>query len=235
MIELNISKNLYGSNGHMELDVNINIPNGQFVVVMGSSGSAKTSLLRILAGLDEANGEILVDKKFWLNHTYSLSCQKRDIGFLFQDFALFENMTVLENLLYVNKDKEFALRLLEMVDMLDMQHRDVVSLSGGQKQRVALCRAMSSKPKILLLDEPLSSLDSNMKLQLEDEILKFHKSFGTTTLMVSHDANSAYKMADRVVVLDKGKVISDGSVKDVLEQTTVTSYEIKSLIKEDNE
>ena len=235
MIDLNISKQLHGVSGVMELDVNLSIPNGQFVAIMGQSGSAKTSLLRILAGLDEANGEILVDKKFWLNHTYSLECQKREIGFLFQGFALFENMTVLENLLYVNGNKEFALTLLDMVDMVDMQHRDVLSLSGGQKQRVALCRAMILKPKILLLDEPLSSLDANMKIKLEDEIVKFHKKFGTTTIMVSHDANSAYKMADRVVVLDRGKIVADGSANDVLEEKRVTSYEIKSLNKEHNE
>ena len=125
--------------------------------------------------------------------------QKRKIGFVFQDFALFPNMSVLENLLYVRKDKNLANQLLEMVEMKNLSERYPNTLSGGQKQRVALCRALMRKPEILLLDEPFSALDEKKKEELQNEIYLFHKEFNLTTIMVSHSSTEIYKLADKMI------------------------------------
>ncbi|WP_373032228.1 ABC transporter ATP-binding protein [Sulfurovum sp.] len=224
MIQIDIHKKLHGSQGDMNLDVKLDIQKGEFVALMGESGSGKTTLLRVLAGLEKAEGEINVDDVFWLKKQKMLPPQQREIGFVFQDYALFENMSVEENLLYVNDDKVLAKKLLQMTELNRLANRNVKGLSGGQKQRVSLCRAMMNKPKLLLMDEPLSALDPAMKTKLQDEILKLHKTFGTTTIMVSHDADVSYTLADRILVLDHGKIIADGTPQEILLKTSTITY-----------
>ncbi|MEA3315076.1 MAG: ATP-binding cassette domain-containing protein [Campylobacterota bacterium] len=219
MIKIDINKKLHGSSGDMNLDISLDIKSGDFVALAGQSGSGKTTLLRILAGLEEAKGSISIDDDIWLGEKYVLSPQKRKIGFVFQDYALFPNMTVEENLYFVEKDKELANHLLNLTELSKLKDRLPNSLSGGQKQRVSLCRAMMNKPKLLLMDEPLSALDPYMRTKLQNEILTLHKEFGTTTIMVSHDPSEIYRLASRVVVLDQGKIINDGTPKDVLLKT----------------
>ena len=219
MISLNIKKELHGSNGVMNLDINLSLQNGEFIALSGVSGSGKTTLLRVLAGLEEAFGEIIVDDEIWLNEKIKKPIQKRDIGFVFQDYALFPNLSVIDNLLYVKKDKDLAKQLLILTDLYELKNRYPNSLSGGQKQRVSLCRALMKRPKILLMDEPLSALDPYMRLKLQDEILTLHKEFKTTTIMVSHDPSEMYKLASRVLVLKDGKIIDDGLPKDILLKT----------------
>ncbi|MBA1421414.1 MAG: ABC transporter ATP-binding protein [Epsilonproteobacteria bacterium] len=220
MVEIAIKKPLQGSQGTMILDVNVHIEEGSFTVIMGESGSGKTTLLRVLAGLEKAEGDIRVEGKAWKN----LPPQQREIGFAFQDYALFENMSVEQNLLFVHEDKALAEKLLSLTELTGLATRNVKSLSGGQKQRVSLCRAMMKKPKLLLMDEPLSALDEKMRIKLQDEIAKLHRAFGTTTLMVSHDAEASYALADRIVVLEQGKVIKDGSKEEVLVENVVKRY-----------
>lgn len=219
MISLNIKKELHGSNGVMNLDINLSLQNGEFVALSGVSGSGKTTLLRVLAGLEEAFGEIIVDGEIWLNEKIKKPIQKRDIGFVFQDYALFPNLSVIDNLLYVKKDKDLAKQLLSLTDLYELKNRYPNSFSGGQKQRISLCRALMKRPKILLMDEPLSALDPHMRLKLQDEILTLHKEFKTTTIMVSHDPSEMYKLASRVLVLKDGKIIDDGLPKDILLKT----------------
>ena len=219
MIKIDISKKLHGSIGEMDLNVNLQIKQGEFVALAGLSGSGKTTLLRILAGLEEANGTINTSNTFWLNDKFCLPSQKRDIGFVFQDYALFPNFSVIDNLLYVNKDKDLANYLLKMTELDELKNRFPQTLSGGQKQRISLCRALMNRPKILLMDEPLSALDSNMRTKLQDEILTLHKEFGTTTIMVSHDSSEIYRLANRMVVLNYGQIISDGTPKEILLKT----------------
>ena len=216
MFDIDINKTLHGSNGAMNLHVKCYIEEGEFVAVSGKSGSGKTTLLRILSGLEMAGGSIEVDDVSWLAKGKSLAVQKRNIGFVFQDYALFENMSVEENLLFVSKDKELAEQLLEMTELSSLKKQLPKMLSGGQKQRVALCRALMNRPKLLLLDEPLSALDGAMRLKLQDEILRLHKMFGTTTIMVSHDPSEIYRMASRVLVLENGKIVNDGTAKEVM-------------------
>jgi len=220
MININITKKLYGSAGEMDLKVDLQIKQGEFVALTGLSGSGKTTLLRVLAGLEEAKGRVSLGYEVWLEGSHSLAPQKREIGFVFQDYALFANMSVEENLLFVSKDKALASQLLEMTELTALKNRLPNTLSGGQKQRVSLCRALMGRPKLLLMDEPLSALDPAMRTKLQNEILLLHKAFGTTTIMVSHDPSEIYRLSERVLVLKEGKVISDGSAKEVLLKTT---------------
>ena len=219
MIKINIQKQLHGSNGLMNLDVNLEIKQGEFLALAGLSGSGKTTLLRILAGLEEASGIIKINDSIWLDEKFSLSPQKREIGFVFQDYALFPNYTVLENLLYVNKDIELANHLLKITELSELKNRLPQTLSGGQKQRISLCRALMNRPKILLMDEPLSALDPSMRTKLQNEILTLHKEFNTTTIMVTHDPSEIYRLSNRMVVLNNGQIIKDTTPKEALLKT----------------
>lgn len=219
MLDIKIKKPLHGSHGSMDLDIAISIEEYAFIVLSGQSGSGKTTLLRVLAGLENAHGEIRVNGETWLKEGYTMPPQQRHIGFVFQDYALFENMSVEKNLLFVNNDADLAQKLLQMTALENLKERLPNRLSGGQKQRVALCRAMMKRPKLLLMDEPLSALDSAMRHKLQDDILKLHKAFGTTTIMVSHDPSEIYKLAQQVIVLEAGKVTQKGTPREVLLQT----------------
>lgn len=220
MIGIDINKTLHGSMGEMELTVDLEIKEGEFIALSGQSGSGKTTLLRIIAGLESARGSLRVGDEVWMDEKHTLPPQKRKIGFVFQDYALFPNMTVLQNLLFVEKDHALAEHLLEMTGLDELKERLPSTLSGGQKQRVSLCRAMMNRPKILLMDEPLSALDPAMRTKLQQEILTLHKNFGTTTIMVSHDPSEIYRLASRVIVLDHGKVIRDDTPKKALLKTS---------------
>ncbi|MEN8146555.1 MAG: ATP-binding cassette domain-containing protein [Campylobacterota bacterium] len=219
MVNITIHKVLQGSAGEMALDVDMAIEEHAFVALAGQSGSGKTTLLRILAGLEKAEGVIDVSGDVWQNSRSVLAPQKRGIGFVFQDYALFANMSVEQNLLYVAKDYDLARHLLEMTGLYELRDRLPATLSGGQKQRVSLCRAMMNRPKLLLMDEPLSALDPAMRTKLQRDILKLHREFGTTTIMVSHDPSEIYRLADRVIVLEQGRAVQDGTPKEVLLKT----------------
>jgi molybdate transport system ATP-binding protein len=220
MINININKSLYGSNGKMDLDINLEIKNNEFIALSGDSGSGKTTILRILAGLEKSKGQIVVDGTIWQKDNYSLPTQKREIGFVFQDYALFNNMTVEQNLLFVKNNKQLSTKLLKMTNLEKLKDRLPASLSGGQKQRVSLCRAYMNQPKLLLMDEPLSALDSSMRTKLQNEILTLHKEFGTTTIMVSHDLSEIYRLSSRVLILKNGIIIDDSTPKDILLKNT---------------
>jgi molybdate transport system ATP-binding protein len=220
MIKLDVRKTLQGSAGEMRLDVALSIREHTFVALAGPSGSGKTTLLRILAGLEKAEGDITVGPREWLARGKSLPPQKRGIGFVFQDYALFPNMTVEQNLLYANQDRAHAAVLLDLTELLELKDRLPGTLSGGQKQRVALCRAFMNRPKLLLMDEPLSALDPAMRTKLQHDILTLHKAFGTTTVMVSHDPSEIYRLAERVAVLEQGRIVKDGAPTEVLLRTS---------------
>lgn len=219
MIEFSLKKELFGVNENMELNVKISFKSGSFISLSGESGSGKTTILRCLAGLEKANGFIKVDDEIWQDEKIFLSPQKRRIGFVFQDYALFENLSVKDNFLFVEKDIDHCNKLLDMLGLISLKDRYPANLSGGQKQRVALGRAMMRKPKLLLLDEPLSALDPHLRARLQDEISKIQDMFKTTTILVSHDPNEIYKLANYMFVLKNGKIVKNGTPKEILLKT----------------
>lgn len=228
MIDISLQKELTAATGIMKLQVDFQIEPGQFVTLFGSSGAGKTSVLRMIAGLMQPeSGKIVVNKNTWINvgKGISLKPQQRRIGFLFQDYALFPNMTVQENLLYAmekGQDRSIVDELIEIIELNDLRHRKPSTLSGGQNQRVALARALVRKPEILMLDEPLSALDSQMRIKLQDFILKVHKQYNLTTILVSHDANEVIKLSDKVFFIEDGKIVRQGIPTDVFASKRVS-------------
>lgn len=216
MIKLDFHKSLSASDGQMNLRIKCDIRKGELVTLYGESGSGKTSTLRILAGLLKPDkGVIRVENTSWVDTKKRgyLSPQKRNIGYVFQDYALFPNMTVKQNLEFAahkGQNKRVISDLIELMELGDLNSRKPQTLSGGQQQRVALARALVHKPKILLLDEPLAALDYKIRLKLQDYISRIHKEYSLTTLLVSHDPGEIMKLSDRVIVLEKGKIIKQG-------------------------
>jgi len=214
MIDIQISKLLDGPNGTMQLQIDQRIEHGHLVTLYGKSGAGKTSLLRVLAGLmTPESGLIQVHDEVWFDSKKGINEKpgNRSIGMVFQSFALFPNMTVRENLIYGLKhgsNKGLVDELIEVIELNGLSDRKPATLSGGQQQRVALARALVARPKILLLDEPLSALDQVMRIKLQDYILKIHRRFELTTFLVSHDVGEILKLSDLVIHLEDGQVLS---------------------------
>ena len=214
---------------HVLKNIDFSVKKGEIVVVCGPSGSGKSTLIRCINGLEDIDdGDIIVDNIDIHASKKNLQAIRSEVGMVFQHFNLFPHLTILENITIaptlvknMNKKevKQIAMDLLEKVKLADKANSYPADLSGGQKQRVSLCRALMKRPKILLMDEPLSALDTHMRVKLQDEILALHKEFGTTTIMVSHDPSEMYKLASRVLVLKDGKIIDDGLPKDILLKT----------------
>lgn len=229
MIEFSAHKMLQTAEGKLPLEVSFQVHRGQFLTLYGKSGAGKTTVLRILAGLTKADAaRIVVDGEVWEDSTLKkrLPAQKRPIGFVFQDFALFPNLSVRENLAFAlpkGEAKGLIDELLEMMELQSLQKSNPQHLSGGQKQRVALARAIVRRPKILVLDEPLSALDDEMRLKLQDYVLKIHQTFQLTTLMVSHHLPEIFKLSDHVLVLDNGQLIKKGSPERVFSEDRISS------------
>jgi len=192
----------------------------------GSSGAGKTSILRMITGLlKPQKGQITVDNLIWLNTQRGInySPQMRQVGMVFQDYALFPNMTVEKNLLFAlpkNGDKRIVEEIMEVIELEGLKGKYPKLLSKGQQQRVALGRALVQRPKLLLLDEPLSALDDTMRLKLQDYILKVHDLYNLTTILISHDIGEILKMADKVFHIQNGGIIESGSPKDVFKKQT---------------
>lgn len=216
MIKIDCKKSLNGADGKFDLDVNLHIEKGEFVSLYGKSGSGKTTLLRLIAGFETPDSGVIKAGDIALfDGAKSLPPQKRNIGFLFQDYALFPNMSVIKNLLFADDNLDLANRLLDLVEMRPLANAAIARLSGGQKQRVALARALMRKPEILLLDEPLSALDNVMREKLQDYLIKIHSEFGMTTILVSHDIAEIYKLASRVLVLEDGVIVREGTPNEI--------------------
>lgn len=212
-LDFYINKNLHAASGIIKLDVRIGIPKGEIIALFGKSGAGKTTILRILAGLTMPDfGFIKLEDEVWYQSETStdLPVKKRSTGFVFQDYALFPNMSVRQNLEFAFNDKKKIDELLDFVQLGNLQNRMPQTLSGGQKQRVALARALITNPKLLLLDEPLSALDIDMRQELQDLILKINKELNITMIIVSHDLAEIFKLSKKVYVFDEGKIINHG-------------------------
>ena len=220
-MDFQLTKRLKGAEGDFLLDVDLRVDEGEFLTLFGRSGAGKSTLLRCLAGLEMPDsGTLRVNDDTWFDASRGIALppQQRHVGFVFQDYALFPNMTVRGNL-------EFALRkggnrkrideLIAMMELGELQHRKPAMLSGGQKQRVALARALAAEPRLLLLDVPLSALDQETRLRLQDEILRLQRHFGLTTVLVSHDVSEVYKLSRRVIVIENGRAVREGAPAEV--------------------
>lgn len=212
MISINVSKTLNTADGVLNAEFSIDIRNGEFLTLFGPSGAGKTTLMRMIAGLETPDsGTIEVDGEVWFDSTKKINLppQKRSIGFVFQDYALFPTMSVRKNLLFAAESaeqKQGVDELIAMVELENLASRLPATLSGGQKQRVALARALVRRPKILLLDEPLSALDPVMRQKLQDELALIHSRLGVTTLLVSHDIAETVKLSDRLASVVSGRI-----------------------------
>ncbi|NMY40197.1 ABC transporter ATP-binding protein [Pseudomonas sp. WS 5013] len=199
-------------------DIHCEIEKGEFVTLLGPSGCGKSTLLRCIAGLTEVDGgQILLDGQ----DLVPLSPQKRGIGMVFQSYALFPNMTVQQNVAFglrmqkVGKD-ETAQRVdevLRLVELHDYAARYPHQLSGGQCQRVALARSLVTRPRLLLLDEPLSALDARIRKHLREQIRAIQQELGLTTIFVTHDQEEALTMSDRIFLMNAGKIVQSGDAE----------------------
>lgn len=221
-------------------DLTLQVSEGEFLSLLGPSGCGKSTLLKTIAGINEvASGKITLDGEL-INDKPSY---KREAVIVFQDMRLFPNMTVAENVAYplrikgVNKADRLnrAERFLASVQLEGMGNRRVSQLSGGQQQRVALARALAAEPKLMLLDEPFSSLDENLREDMRRLVRDLHKEFKMTTIMVTHDRLEALSMADRVAVMFDGRIVQTGTPDQILtepEDKRVSDYfDRNSLVK----
>ena len=192
-------------------NINLEIKDKEFIVLVGSSGCGKSTILRLISGLEDiTSGEILIDDKV-VNNVHP---KDRDIAFVFQSYALYPHMSVYDNIAFGLKMRKYDKKTIdtkvrevaESLNLTELLNRKPKQLSGGQRQRVALGRAIVRNPKVFLMDEPLSNLDANLRVHMRSEIKRLHQKLKTTFIYVTHDQTEALTMGDRIVVLDKGKI-----------------------------
>jgi sulfate/thiosulfate transport system ATP-binding protein len=211
---------------HAIRNITLAVPTGQFLALLGPSGSGKTTLLRIVAGLDRADeGAVFIDGQ----DATEQGARARNVGFVFQHYALFRHMTVFENVAFglrvrsrdrrptEQQIKERVGELLTLVQLDFLAHRLPSQLSGGQRQRVALARALAVEPAVLLLDEPFGALDAKVRQELRSWLRRLHDEIGLTSVFVTHDQEEALELADRVVIFNHGIIEQDGSPEEVVE------------------
>ncbi len=192
-------------------DLSFDLLEGEFLSILGPSGCGKTTLLRILIGLEKADsGKIMKSGR----DISVLSSYDRGMGIVFQNYALFPNMTVLQNVQYAltlrketkDKAREIALQTLENVGLMDQMHKRPNQLSGGQQQRVAIARTLATNPDIILLDEPISALDVTNREIMKAELKQLQKKFNVTMLFITHDQEEAFFLSDRIMVMNEGNI-----------------------------
>jgi len=208
MLKLNGIKKSFDGTAVLN-DISLEIGDSQIVSILGSSGGGKTTLLNIILGLLQPDSGIIV---FNGNDITNTPMERRGFNIVFQDYALFPNLTAYKNIVYGLRnypDRSTKEEIEALIDLLDLRghlNKKIDQLSGGQKQRVALARTMVMKPKILLLDEPLSALDGVIKESIKEKIVTIAKEFHLTTIIVTHDPEEALTISDKVLILNKGKI-----------------------------
>ncbi|MEI6385759.1 MAG: ABC transporter ATP-binding protein [Spirochaetota bacterium] len=218
MLSISFGKELKGGcapagGRSFRLEVDLSVPEGSFLGVLGPSGSGKTTLLRGLAGLYRPDsGFISLGIHSWYDSCAGVFVppRQRPVGLVFQDYALFPNMTVYGNVQYATGDHARTNELLELVCMDTQAGHFPRELSGGQKQRTALARALGRKPALLLLDEPLSALDEELRLSLREELRRIQRETGVTAILVSHSRDDVFRLCDEVIELEGGRVRNRG-------------------------
>ncbi len=206
--------------------VSLTVEAGELVALLGPSGSGKTTLLRTIAGLEQQeSGQVFFDDI----DANELTLRERRIGFVFQQYALFKHMTVMDNIAFglrarprASRPAESSIRarveeLLSLVQLVGLENRYPTQLSGGQRQRVALARALAIEPRVLLLDEPFGALDAKVRKDLRRWLRELHERTGHTTLLVTHDQEEAFELADRVAILNNGKIEQVGAPAKIID------------------
>ena len=221
LLKFRASKMLHTAGGQQPLDIAFELEKGRLLTIYGPSGAGKTTLLRMLAGLtDMDSGRIEADGEPWYDSGAKINkpARKRSVGMVFQDFALFPHLSVRGNLefaLEAGDDKRLVDELIDLMELGALQNIRPSLLSGGQQQRVALARAMVRRPRLLLLDEPLSALDDEMRFRLQDYILRAHRQYELTTILVSHYLPEIFRLSDEVICLEKGRIERQGRPSDI--------------------
>ncbi|MBI1256797.1 MAG: ATP-binding cassette domain-containing protein [Chloroflexi bacterium] len=205
--------------------IDLSLAQGEILCLLGPSGCGKTTLLRIVAGLETADsGDVLLEGKSILNQPV----HTRDFGLMFQDFALFPHLNVLQNVEFglrmkgISERKQRAQEVLELVGLSGFEGRDVAQLSGGERQRVALARSLAPNPRLLMLDEPLGSLDAALRERLVVDLRQIIKRVGLTALYVTHDQHEAFVIADRIALMNAGQVEQVGTPIEVYRHPQTT-------------
>jgi iron(III) transport system ATP-binding protein len=221
----NLSKRFHRVGTPTVNDVNFSLEAGKIVALLGPSGCGKTTTLRLIAGFEQPDaGEITLENRMLFGPGIDLPPEARGIGFVFQDYALFPHLSVLENVIFglhhlpKNERLERAREVLALVGLLVFQDRAPHQLSGGQQQRVALARALAPRPKLILLDEPFSSLDAQLRASTRLEVRRILEQIGATALLVTHDQEEAMAFADRLIVMRDGRIEQQGSPERVYAQ-----------------
>jgi len=206
---------------------------GTICAIVGESGSGKSTLLRLIAGLERPhNGSIRINERLVSDNRTMVAPGKREVGFVFQNFALFPHLTVEQNITFglKNNKKATAQNLLQLIKMEGYEHAYPSQLSGGQEQRVALARTLAANPQLLLLDEPFSSLDANLKADLRQEIKAIVNKIGTSMVFITHDIVDAIDIADEIIFIKEGTIIDHSSIANFSKNTKDSA--IKQLIAE---
>jgi molybdate transport system ATP-binding protein len=217
MTSFSLQKKLHSVSGVLMLDINCEIENNSFISLYGPSGAGKTSLLRMLAGfMKPDSGFIKVNDEIWFDSENKINVppEKRVTGFVFQDYALFPNMNVQQNISFAlgkTQSGKTVDDLMELMGLTGLRNKRIQQLSGGQQQRVALARALVRKPKLLLLDEPLSAIDMEMRINLQETLLAIHSLYKITTIIVSHQADEIVKLTSKTIYLKQGTVLKYSS------------------------
>lgn len=214
----------------------MNIEKGEVISILGRSGSGKSTILRILAGLEKSTkGSLTIQDEIVFDDNTFLQPEKRGIGMVFQDYALFPHMTVGENILFglfqlkkAQKKKRLK-EVLELVELEDYEKRYPHQLSGGQQQRVAIARAIAPNPHLILLDEPFSNLDAELQVKIRKDLREILKKANITSIFVTHDENDAHALADRIVKLKNGCIDLIGSPCDLLGTTPYPTLDLDTI------
>lgn len=224
-MHVHLEKQLRGGREPIHLNVSFEVKTGELVAIMGPSGAGKTSILKMIAGLllpDQ--GQVKVKNQVWFNSSsrINLKPQSRSIGYVFQDYALFPNMSVRKNLEYAlpsDQPTHTIDEILELINIHNLVDQKPGALSGGQQQRVALARALLRQPQVLLLDEPFAALDEEMRRKLQQDLINLHHRYQTITLLVSHNPTEVARLAHRAILVQGGKIKQQGPPSTVLSKT----------------